>query len=139
KHTSFKNALVSVSYGQPDKAAGKVVPAYGTPWGTGVGEIAEVTLPNGCLFAGKQVNAGTYSLVTVPFKGEWLIFLVNPADVKGVANIDLESIRQKNVVSSNAIIKHNNTDAGNFNLQLKEEGIEITWETNVINIPVKNW
>jgi len=135
KHTTLKNDIVTLSYGQPVGAATSVVPEFGTPWGTGTGEIAEITLSKGCLFADKQVNPGTYSLITVPFKGEWLVFLVNPKDAKENMK-DLETLRSNSVLSSNAIIKHTEQATG-YNVSVKTDGILISWDKNTVFFTVK--
>lgn len=135
-HTTVKGENVSVTYGQPTKKTGNVIPAFGTAWHTGVDEATLVTLPKGCMFAGRQVNPGTYSLITVPYKGEWIIYLVND---KSSGAIDLDKVKTNNMVYSNAVIKRSDKTAEVFTINADAEGLEISWDNNLLKIPVQPW
>lgn len=70
---------VKIVYGQPYKRDrdifGNVVP-YDEIWRTGANEATEITITNDILFAGEEVNAGTYTLFSIPRESEdWTIIL----------------------------------------------------------------
>lgn len=134
-HMTVKAENVSVTYGQPKKG-GNVIPSFGTAWHTGVDEATLVTLPKGCMFAGRQVNPGTYSLITVPYKGEWIIYLVND---KSSGSIDLEKVKGNNMVYSNAVIQKSDKAVDNFTIDANSEGLVISWDNNMLKIPVQPW
>ena len=139
KHTELKGDFFTISYGQPARDAGSVF-TEGKPWGTGINEVAQVKLERGCMFAGRQVNPGTYALVTVPFKGEWLIFLVTPEAGKTVSTMELDYLRMNNILSGNAIISDNSKDAGAFKMEVKNgKDIVMTWEKKKVEFSANPW
>lgn len=69
---------VSITYGRPsvkDRTIfGDLVP-FGKWWRTGANESTVVTFSDDVTIEGEKVEAGTYSLYTVPQKNEWTIIL----------------------------------------------------------------
>ncbi|MCK0130143.1 DUF2911 domain-containing protein [Flavobacteriaceae bacterium F08102] len=78
--------LVKVLYGRPKKQEdvvfGKEVP-YGKIWRTGANEATEVKFYKDVQFGEIKVPAGTYVLLTIPYKDEWEIILNSQLDVWG--------------------------------------------------------
>ena len=136
-HTTVKGENVTVTYGQPSKDDGNVIPAIGTAWHSGIDEPTIVTLPKGCMFAGRQVNPGTYSLITVPYKGEWVIYLIG--DLKSDGAVDLEKIKSSNILCGNAVIRHSDKSNEKYTIEAISEGLMISWGNNNITIPVQPW
>ncbi len=73
------DTYIKIVYGQPYKRGreifGNVVP-YGETWRTGANESTELTTTGDILFAGKELEAGTYSLFTIPRQNEpWTIII----------------------------------------------------------------
>jgi hypothetical protein len=70
----------TVNYCQPAKK-GRIIFAedglvrYGKVWRTGANEATTVSFNRDVQFAGKQVNAGTYSFWTVPSDSSWTVIL----------------------------------------------------------------
>lgn len=127
KHVELKGDFITVTYGQPAKGATNLF-TEGKPWGTGVDEVATVKLDKGCLFADRQVTAGTYALVTVPFKGEWLVFLVTPEAASDISKLEVDELRLNHILASHAIINNTTTDAGAFKMELVKNNIVISWD-----------
>lgn len=71
-------AIARVIYSRPQKRDreifGKLVP-YGQVWRTGANEATELTLYKDMEVAGEEVEAGTYSLYTIPEEKEWTVIL----------------------------------------------------------------
>jgi hypothetical protein len=137
KHVTVKGDNVTVTYGQPSKAQGNVVPENDKAWRTGVDEPTIVTLPKGCMFAGRQVNPGTYSLITVPYKGEWLIFL--STDLSIAEGFDINTVRAANVLYSNEMIGSSVKGVETYTIEAVKDGLLISWDHSNIMIPVQPW
>src|ERR1700758_5481736 len=69
---------VKVNYGQPSKRGrvifGDLVP-YGEVWRTGAHEATEITFSKNVIIDKNEIEAGIYTLCTIPLKDKWLIIL----------------------------------------------------------------
>lgn len=69
---------VSITYGRPSvndrEIFGGLVP-YGEVWRTGANESTAITFSDDVMIEGQKVEAGTYSLYTIPGKDQWTIIL----------------------------------------------------------------
>ncbi len=73
----ISDKAVRVIYSRPQlkgRAVADLAPA-GKVWRTGANEAAEITFYKGATIGGKKIDAGTYSLFTIPGEGEWTIIL----------------------------------------------------------------
>lgn len=75
------DTYLKVVYGQPYKRGrqifGNIVP-FGETWRTGANEATEFTTTGDILFAGNQLEAGTYALFTIPRQDStWTVILNN--------------------------------------------------------------
>ena len=140
KHTTVSNDLISVTYGQPNKKGrvifgeGGLVP-FGQVWRTGADEATEITLKKGCMFAGRQVKAGTYTLFTTPFKGEWLIVLNSELGQWGAYGYD--KVKDKNVLQSNALVETLPNEVETFTITPEKDGMRMSWDKTSVFIPIK--
>ncbi len=80
--------LVKVIYGRPsinndEQAFGSKIP-YDKLWRTGANEATEIKLYQDVFFGDHLVEAGIYTLLTIPRKGNWEIILNKNLDVWGV-------------------------------------------------------
>ncbi len=77
--SSYKVAdkAVRVIYGRPQLKGRSVseLAKAGEVWRTGANEAAEITFYKDANFGGTDVPAGTYSLFTIPARGEWTVIL----------------------------------------------------------------
>lgn len=75
--------VVSITYGRPGLKGRTYfgedsdLAPVGTVWRTGANESTAITFSDDVTFAGKAVEAGTYSLYTIPGEEEWTIILNN--------------------------------------------------------------
>lgn len=137
KHISLKGDVVSVSYGQPSKKDGNVIPTIGQAWRTGVNEPTLITLTKGCMFAGRQVNAGTYSLITIPHSGEWEIMLNR--NTTQSETFDYDKMKDQTILKGTAVITTSSKKVDAFTIDVNSEGILLSWDKNNIQIPVHPW
>ncbi|MBT8283132.1 MAG: DUF2911 domain-containing protein, partial [Muriicola sp.] len=71
------NKAVRVIYSRPqlkDRSISDLAPA-GKVWRTGANEAAEITFYKGATIGGEKVDAGTYSLFTIPGEDGWTVIL----------------------------------------------------------------
>lgn len=139
-HETVKNNLMSVTYGRPSKKgreifADKGLVPFGQVWRTGADEATEVKLNKGCMFAGRQVNAGTYTLFTVPGTKEWRIILNKKLGQWGA--YDYEKVKDDNVLDGVAEVSKLDKPIETFTIELKEDGMYLKWDTTQVFIPVK--
>lgn len=70
--------VVSVTYGRPSvkgrHVLGELEP-FGEVWRTGANESTAITFTDDVEIEGKPVEAGTYSLYTIPREDEWTIII----------------------------------------------------------------
>lgn len=69
---------ITITYGRPGvkgrKVYGDLVP-YNQPWRTGANESTNITFSKAVTLGGQQLDAGTYSLYTIPRADKWTIII----------------------------------------------------------------
>jgi hypothetical protein len=139
-HTTAKGTFMSVTYGQPSMKGraifGGLVP-YGKVWRTGADEAAEITFTRGCMFAGRQVQAGTYTLFTVPGKKEWSIILNSQLGQWGA--FEYEKNKDKNILDGTAPVTTLSKPVEQFTIEVKDNGINLSWEKTSVFIEATPW
>ena len=85
--------LARVLYSRPQtrdrEIFGTLVP-YGEVWRTGANEATEVTFYTDMMVGGKKIEAGTYTLFTIPQENEWTIILNNSTHIWGAYDYHVE-------------------------------------------------
>ncbi len=79
------NKLVKIAYSRPvlkERPLSKLAP-NGEVWRTGANEAAEITLYQPMKIGDKVVEAGTYSLFTIPGDDTWTVILSSDVNVWG--------------------------------------------------------
>ena len=130
--------LVKVLYGRPSKknevVFGNLIP-YGEVWRTGYNEATEVKFYNDVKFGDTKVAAGTYVLLTIPYKNEWRVILNTQLDTWGAF--------QYNPIFNVAEISipvHKAEELETFSIVFKKrkEHVEMVlgWDTTRVSIPI---
>lgn len=74
----LNDTYMKITYGSPRKR-GRVIfgglEPMGQVWRTGANDATEITFTKDVMFAGEHVNAGTYTLFTIPNENEWGVIL----------------------------------------------------------------
>ena len=76
---------VRITYSRPQLKGRSVesLTPYGEIWRTGANEATEITFYKKAFFGGKPIEAGTYTLFTIPDEKEWTIILNKDLNVWG--------------------------------------------------------
>jgi len=86
-----ENQYIKCTYGQPLKKGreifGNIVP-YGKLWRTGANEATEITFTRDFKIGDKLIQAGTYTLFTIPNQDKWTIILNSELGQWGDFNYD---------------------------------------------------
>lgn len=137
-HETITGKNMKITYGRPYKKGrevfGKLVP-YGQVWRTGADEATEITLDKDCLFGGKQLKAGTYSLFTIPGQTEWHIIL-NP-ELKQWGAFGYDKIKDKDALNTTVSAKALNKEVEEFTIVAEKDGIKMEWDKTSVFVPVK--
>lgn len=85
--------MIRIIYSRPQKDGreifGELVP-YGEVWRTGANEATEITLYEAMLVNGKPIDAGTYTLYTIPGKEKWTVIINRAVNVWGAFSYNKE-------------------------------------------------
>ena len=133
-------AVIKVIYGRPQKKGRTMLgetEAYGKVWRTGANETAEIKFFKDVTLGDQQIAAGTYSLYTIPEKGEWTIIINAKLDTWGAFEYD----ESKDVVRFKVPVGKTEAEVEAFTIAFEgEKGtgtMMLAWETTLIKIPVK--
>lgn len=133
------SALARVIYSRPKKKGrkifGKLVP-FNKVWRTGANEATEITFYEDVLINGTEVEAGTYSLYTIPEKEKWTIIINKEVNVWGAYNYD----KSLDVLRTSVPVKSTAASVENFSITFKptDDGsnLLIGWDDTFVEIPI---
>ncbi len=141
KHDA-SNTYIKIVYGQPYKRDrdifGNVVP-FDEVWRTGANEATELTTTNDIIFGGKELEAGTYTLFSIPHKDEnWTIILNSELGQWGAFDYE----KSKDVLRVEAPTMNQQATTEAFTIQFSEleddsTNIIMRWDQKVVRIPVE--
>jgi hypothetical protein len=140
--TRYKDAYLKITYSQPHKKSrevfGKLIP-FGQVWRTGANEATEITTTKNILINGTLLQAGTYSLFTIPEKESWTIIINSEPGLWGAYNYNeaLDVMRFK--VPVQPVPGDLVYEAFTIQLDQKNEvaNLLLMWDKTRIVIPVK--
>lgn len=137
----YENTYLKVVYGQPYRRGrdifGELVP-FGEVWRTGANEATEITITNTVLMNNEPIEAGTYSLFTIPNEDNWTIILSNALGEWGAFNYTPEMDYKKFDVP---VIK-TEEPAEVFTIDFDElsgslTNMKLEWDSVKIEIPIR--
>lgn len=136
------DTYVKIVYGQPYKRDrdifGNVVP-FDDVWRTGANEATELTTTKNIVFGGKELEAGTYTLFSIPRKNEpWTIILNSELGQWGAFDYD----KSKDVLRIEAPSMNKEAVTEAFTIQFSEvkddsTNIIMRWDQQTVRIPVE--
>ncbi len=130
---------VEVEYSSPAVKGrtiwGDLVP-YGELWRTGANASTKITFSRDVKVAGKDVKAGTYSLLAIPSKSDWTLILNSDTGLSGTRGYDKAKDVARATVKTAAIPKRermtflfaDTTDAG--------AELRLEWDELAVLIPI---
>lgn len=132
---------VKIVYGQPYKKGREIfgsLEPYGEIWRTGANEATEITVTRDILFAGKRLEAGTYSVFSIPGEESWTVILNEELGLWGAFEYDPSKDVLRVQLEPNRIEQV--TEA--FNIQFEEIQEDSTtmvmkWDQTEVRIPVE--
>ncbi|GAA0873471.1 hypothetical protein GCM10009117_26180 [Gangjinia marincola] len=133
-------ALIRVIYSRPQKKDreifGKLVP-YGKIWRTGANEATEITFYVDMMLNDSKIEAGTYSLYTIPGEKEWTVILNKTTNRWGTSGYSQE----QDAVRINAPARTSPATIESFSIAFKptDNGAHLMmgWDDTFIQVPFK--
>ncbi|MFT5102877.1 MAG: hypothetical protein ACI86C_000524 [Candidatus Latescibacterota bacterium] len=129
-----------VVYSRPSKKGrdvfGDLVP-YNQVWRTGANEATELTLYTAMEFGGSKLEAGTYTLYTIPNAERWTIIINGDTNVWGSSSYKAEKdIARLDVLVKNAAAP---TETLSMVFRPEENGttLMIGWDNTYVEVPFK--
>ncbi len=137
----YEDTYVKITYCQPSKRGREIfgsLEPYGEVWRTGANEATELTFTQNVKIGGQEVAAGTYSLFTIPEKGDWTIIINKDLGQWGAFsyNQDHDLLRFKSKTETMEISYEP------FTIEFEQKGIKNTnlllmWDKTKVIIPIE--
>ena len=126
---------VRVIYSRPQlkgRSLSELAPE-GKVWRTGANESAEITFYKNATVGGKSIEAGTYSLFTIPGEEEWTVILNSNLNQWGAYSYDSEA----DVARVMAKASNDGESLEAFSITFDDEGAMIMgWGTTRATLPI---
>ena len=122
-------------FGDPTDGGMYLVP-FGELWRTGANEATEITVTGPVLIAGKRLEAGTYSVFTVPGASSWTVRFNTQLGMDGTPSYDEAHDVLVVEVPSGSLLK--DVDQFTIALETAEGGTHmvLSWERTEVRIPI---
>lgn len=108
----------------------------GKVWRTGANEAPEITFYEDVSFGGKDIEAGTYSLFTIPGQGEWTVALNKNLNQWGAYSYD----ESADVARITVPHKTDSKSLEEFSIAFKESGkgaeMVMGWDKTRVSVPI---
>jgi len=135
-----ENNYIECMYGQPLKKGreifGNLVP-YGKLWKTGANEATEITFTTNIQIGETALQAGTYTLFSIPNKDKWTIILNSELGQWG----DFAYDASKNILTYEARVSSNTDIYEGFTIQFEDinNGFNmlLLWDNVIITVPIQ--
>ena len=135
-----ENNYIKCTYGQPLKKGreifGNLVP-YGKLWRTGANEATEITFTTNIQIGETALQAGTYTLFSIPNKDKWTIILNSELGQWG----DFAYDASKNILIYDAKVNSNSDIYEGFTIQFEEVkngfNMLLLWDNVKVTVPIQ--
>lgn len=129
--------VARIIYSRPHKKEriifGELVP-YGEIWRTGANQTTELNLFQDVFFEGNKLEAGNYSLYTIPNENEWTIIVNSKLHTWGVYGYDATKDVLRFNVPSIAISEPRESFGIAFDGQNRKGKLLLAWENTEVYI-----
>ena len=137
----YEDSYVKITYCRPHKRGrdifGELVP-FGQVWRTGANEATEITLTKKIKIGGQLLEAGTYTIFTIPSSDKWTIIINNDLGQWGAFryNEDHDRLRFEAIHSETDVIYEP------FTIEFEQSGLKKTnllmiWDQTKVIIPIE--
>lgn len=131
-------------YGRPSvrgrQIFGDLVP-YDTLWRTGANEPTIIHLPVDATVAGIPLEAGSYSIYTVPGREEWQVVVNSSTEQWGHESQYVDEVRAQEVARATVPATSTEEPVETFNIhaEVADPGVDLVleWESTRVRIPVR--
>lgn len=131
-------------YGRPSvrgrQIFGDLVP-YDTLWRTGANEPTIIHLPVDATVAGIPLEAGSYSIYTVPDREEWQVVVNSSTEQWGHESQYVDEVRAQEVARATVPATSTEEPVETFNIhaEVADPGVDLVleWESTRVRIPVR--
>ena len=146
-HDTVIGKNLTVAYGRPYKKGRvlfgtqeehdnkKALEIFGKVWRTGADEATQITVKRDCLFGGKPLKAGTYTLFTIPGPKEWTIIINSKLGQWGAFKYDQN--KDKDVLKTTVPAGRTKSSVEQFTITLPDGGMKLEWDMVSVFVPVK--
>lgn len=130
---------IAIHYSRPSarerKVFGGLIP-FKKVWRTGANEATTIAFQHDAKFCGQDIQAGTYSLFTIPGEEKWTVILNREAHQFGAYNYDsnLDVLRAE-VESTSAPFMEMFTIQFS-EVSLNSGSIQLQWENTTVHLPI---
>jgi hypothetical protein len=138
--TEDGNSFMRVIYSRPQKKGrnvfGELVP-FGKVWRTGANEATEITFYQDVMIGDKAVEAGTYSLFTIPNQDKWTIILNEEINQWGAYRYNAE----KDAARIEVDARKTAAEVETFSITSRkvDDGYHLLlgWDDTFVEVPIK--
>ena len=104
-------------------------------WRTGANEAAEITFYKDVVFGGKELNAGTYSLFTIPsYDGDWTVIINKAKNLWGSYYYN----KDEDVVRVSGKVSKSEKNIEMFSMVFdKDMTLKMGWGNTVVSVSIK--
>ncbi len=139
--TSHNNTYIKVVYGQPyrrDRTIFGEWEPYGEIWRTGANEATEITITNTILMGNEAIEAGTYSLFSIPYEDHWTIILNNALGQWGAFDYSSDFDYKRFDVPVETLDRPVETFTIEFSeVQSSLTSLNLSWDVVSVKIPIR--
>ena len=137
----YEDTYVKITYCRPHKKGreifGELVP-FGQVWRTGANEATEITITKEIKIGGQQLDAGTYSIFSIPEKDKWTIIINNDLGEWGAFRYNEEH----DMLRFEAKVEETDEIFEPFTIEFEQTGLKKTnilfiWDKTKVIIPIE--
>jgi hypothetical protein len=137
----FGLAQATITYSRPAvkgrKIFGGLVP-YGEMWRTGANKATELKIEGTVMINNQKVEAGAYSLFTIPGEKEWTIIINKNTELWGTGGYKQEEDVVRVTVPVSTTAATESFTIGFSNVKDNSITVDLSWETTKVSFEIKN-
>lgn len=128
---------IEIIYSRPSARGRKMLgehEKFGEVWRTGANEATTIRFDKAVVIEGKPLEAGIYSLWTIPNENEWTIIFNKKIPDWGT---EYEKVKDNNVLKVNVKAGKTSAFVETFTISLDKEKVNLQWENTAVAFKLK--